>query len=57
MYCAFLPKLFYSTIPVDDISCRVILEIIEVDESDNDGWDQEQRVVASARNPTKVGEF
>jgi len=37
MYCAFLPKLFYSTIPVDDISCRVILEIIEVDESDNDG--------------------
>ena len=42
-------KLFYLTIPVGDVLCQVILEIVEVDESGYGGKDQESRVEVDER--------
>jgi len=42
-------KSFYLTIPVGDVLCQVILEIVEVDESGKGGKDQESRVEVDER--------
>ena len=42
-------KLFYLTVPVSDVLCQVILEIIEVDESGYGGEDQESWVEIDER--------